>query len=150
MSSFYEVPIVSIRLVKDGGFFIQRDRIQSPGDVATLLLNRMCDLDREVMVVVHLDTRNQILSIENAAVGALGQTTIVIRELFKGAILANAATIIVAHNHPSGDPTPSPEDIEVTKQIWEAGDLLGIELLDHIVIGHSRFISLREQKLGFP
>jgi DNA repair protein RadC len=151
MSESYEIPVVSIRLVRDSGVLTEKKVIRSPLDVADLLMERMKDLDREVFVVVHLSTRNDVLSIlsmENAFIGTLNENHVRVADLFKGAILANAMSIIVAHNHPSGDPTPSPEDVAVTNTIREAGELLGIELLDHIVVGENRFLSIREMGLG--
>lgn len=151
-TNFYEIPVVSLRMVRDAGILTDRKAIRSPGDIAALLMGRMRDLDRETVVVVYLSTRQDplnILAIENACTGSVNANHIRMAEIFKGAILSNASAIILAHNHPSGDPTPSPEDIEFTRQARKAGELLGIELLDHIIIGSSRFISLEERGLGF-
>jgi DNA repair protein RadC len=100
-------------------------------------------------VVVSLDTRNQVLDKRTLYIGSLNATHIRVAEVFQEPIRRNAAAIIVAHNHPSGDPSPSPEDVEVTRQIRTAGEILSIELLDHLVIGDQRFVSLRERGLGF-
>lgn len=151
-TSFYEIPVVSLRIVRDAGIPAERGKIRSPADVATLLMSRMKDLDRETVVVVHLSTRQDllnILAIENVCTGSVNTNHVRMTEMFKGAILSNASAIILAHNHPSGDPTPSPEDVQLTGQTRKAGELLGIELLDHIIIGSGSFISLKERGLGF-
>jgi DNA repair protein RadC len=127
----------------------ERPKVRSPSDLAVILLPEMTHLEREHFVVVSLDTRNQVLAKKTLYVGSLNATHIRIAEVFQEPIRRNAAAIIVAHNHPSGDPSPSPDDVSVTRQIREAGDLLGIELLDHLVIGDQRFLSLRERNLGF-
>jgi DNA repair protein RadC len=145
---FYEIPIVSLRIVRDSGVLVKRDCIKSPSDVATLLMDRMQDLDREVFAIVHLTTRNEVVAIENAFIGSLNSNHIRIADVFKSAILSNSAAILVAHNHPSGDPSPSPEDVSLTKSLVEAGELLDIQVMDHIIIGNGRFISLKERGLG--
>lgn len=100
--------------------------------------------DREVTVGVWLNTKNEVTGIETISIGSLNAAILHPREVFKGAILHNAASIILAHNHPSGDTSPSPEDIEVTKRIIDVGQLMGIELLDHIIIGDG-YSSLKEK-----
>jgi DNA repair protein RadC len=109
----------------------------------------MAHLEREHFVVVCLDTRNRILHQQTLYVGSLNATHIRVAEVFQEPIRRSAAAIIVAHNHPSGDPSPSPEDVTVTRQIRAAGEMLSIELLDHLVIGDQRYVSLRERGLGF-
>ena len=149
---FYEIPVVSVRLVRDAGFLADRSAIRSPMDIANLLMGRIGDLDREVMVVVHLDTRNGILSVlslENTAIGSGNANRINIADLFRGAILANATAIILGHNHPSQTATPSPEDVDVTRKAVEAGELLGIEVMDHVIVTATSFVSLKERGLGF-
>jgi DNA repair protein RadC len=127
----------------------ERQRITSPGDGATLLLPQMRHLTQEELWVILLDTRNRVLATQTVYKGSLNSSMVRIAEIFRAAIEAPAAAIIVAHNHPSGDPSPSPEDIRVTKQIVEAGKLLDIELLDHLIIGNGRYISLKERGLGW-
>jgi DNA repair protein RadC len=109
----------------------------------------MSALPQEHLRVVVLDTRNRLISIEKIYVGSLNSSMVRVGELFRPAIQRNAASIIVVHNHPSGDPTPSPEDVTLTKAIVQAGKLLDIEVLDHLIIGQGRFVSLKERGLGF-
>jgi DNA repair protein RadC len=127
----------------------QRSRVSSPADAANLLMSDMALLEQEHLRLVLLDTRNHVLATPNVYVGSLNTSVIRVGELFRHAIKENAAAMIVAHNHPSGDPSPSPEDVRVTKQIVSAGQLLDVEVLDHLVIGHGRFVSLKERGLGF-
>jgi DNA repair protein RadC len=127
----------------------ERARVSSPGDAANLLMSEMTFLEQEQLRLILLDTRNHVLSTPTIYVGSLNTSVLRVGELFKAAIRENAAALIVAHNHPSGDPAPSPEDVNVTRQLVQAGKLLDIEVLDHIVIGRQRFVSLKERGLGF-
>lgn len=124
-------------------------QIQSPADAAHLLMPDMGLLDQEHMRVLLLDTKHRVLDAPTIYVGSLNTSVVRVGELFREAIRRNCAAIILAHNHPSGDPTPSPEDIAVTEQICAAGKLLDIEVLDHIIVGQQRYVSLRERGLGF-
>jgi DNA repair protein RadC len=126
-----------------------RPQVRSPADLANLLIPELAFLEQEHLRVVLLNTKNQVLAAPEVYVGSLNTSVVRIAELFREAIRQNAAAIIVAHNHPSGDPTPSSEDIQVTRQIVDAGRLLDIEVLDHLVIGHQRYVSLKERGLGF-
>jgi DNA repair protein RadC len=94
-----------------------------------------------------LSTKNTVNAIHTASIGSLSSAIVHPREVYKAAVLANASSIVLGHNHPSGDPTPSPEDIEVTKRLSNAGDLMGIDVLDHVIIGDGRFYSLKERGL---
>jgi len=123
--------------------------IQSPEDAASLILYDMGALEQEHFNVMLLDTRNRMVKLVEVYRGSLNSSLIRVSEVFKEAVRANAAAIIVVHNHPSGDPTPSPEDISVTHAIVQAGKLLDIEVLDHIVVGKNKFISLKSRGLGF-
>jgi DNA repair protein RadC len=127
----------------------EKPAIHSPADAAALVQYEMAGLNQENLWVINLDTRNHMLNIEKIYVGSLNSSMVRVGELFKPAIQRNAASIIVVHNHPSGDPTPSPEDIALTKSILQAGKLLDIELLDHLVIGQNKFVSMKERGLGF-
>jgi len=123
--------------------------VRSPADVAQFLMAEMAHLEQEHFRVLYLDTRNRLLGVETLYVGSLNVSHVRVGEVFRDAVKRNCAAIIVAHNHPSGDPTPSPEDVEVTRRLVEAGKMLDIEVLDHLIIGQQRFVSLRERGLGF-
>ncbi|MBN1992920.1 MAG: DNA repair protein RadC [Anaerolineae bacterium] len=126
-----------------------RPQITCPADVANLLMLEMGCLEQENLRVLLLDTKNRVLGNKTIYVGNVNSSIIRIGEVFREAVRHNATALILAHNHPSGDPTPSPEDVQVTRSVVEAGVLLGIEVLDHLVIGHQRFVSLKERGLGF-
>jgi DNA repair protein RadC len=126
-----------------------RPAIQSPEQAAALLQYDMEALEQEHLRVLLLDTRNQLLRIAEVYRGSLNTSLIRITEIFRDAVRANAAALMVAHNHPSGDPTPGPEDVAVTRAIVEAGKLLDIEVLDRLIIGSNRFVSLKARGLGF-
>jgi DNA repair protein RadC len=127
----------------------ERAAIHNPADAAALVQYEMSGLPQEHLRVINLDTRNRVLNIEKVYVGSLNSSTVRVAELFRPAIQRNAAGIIMVHNHPSGDPTPSPEDVSLTRAVVQAGKLLDIELLDHLVIGVGRWVSLKERGLGF-
>lgn len=125
----------------------ERIAIHHPGDVAALLMTDMRDLDREVFKVLMLDTKHRVLAIDTLSVGDLSGTLVHPRELFKSVIRRSSAAVILAHNHPSGDPEPSPEDVDLTARLAAGGRLLGIEVLDHIIIGDNKYVSLKERGL---
>ncbi|MFN2224744.1 MAG: RadC family protein, partial [Anaerolineae bacterium] len=127
----------------------ERPQIRSPADAANMVMSEMSWLEQEHLKVMLLDTKNRVLGTPTVYIGSLNTSMVRVGELFREAIRANCASLIVVHNHPSGDPTPSPEDVAVTRQIAEAGKLLDIELLDHLIIGQQRFVSLKERGLGF-
>jgi DNA repair protein RadC len=127
----------------------ERAQIKSPADAAQLLMSEMGALDQEQLRVLCLDTKNRVQEIALVYQGCLNSSIVRVSELFKPAIRRNSAAILVAHNHPSSDPTPSPEDILVTREIVAAGALLDIDVIDHLVICQGRFLSLRERGLGF-
>lgn len=124
-----------------------RPAIGGPRDVANLLMPDLRYLKKETLKSLLLDTKNRVLAIKTVSIGDLSSSIVHPREVFKDAVVASAASLIVAHNHPSGDPTPSADDVAVTKRLMEAGEILGIDLLDHIVIGDGKFISLKERGL---
>jgi len=120
--------------------------IKTPQTVWELLLD-LRKKDREYFVVLCLDCKNRVLCINTVSIGTLNASMVHPREVFKPAILANSASIILAHNHPSGDPGPSSSDKEITKQIIAAGEILNIPVLDHVIIGKDSWISLKIEKL---
>ncbi|RUL54155.1 JAB domain-containing protein [Lysinibacillus antri] len=139
------VDIVSVRLVKEASLLYKNRSIRSPQDGYNLFKQFLGELDREYFVVMCLDTKNQRTNINVYHIGSLNASVVHPREVMKAAILPNAASVMVLHNHPSGQPSPSPEDIEVTRRLTEAGHIMGIELLDHIVVGENDFVSLKEK-----
>ena len=139
------VDIVSVKLVKESSMLYKQRRVRSPQDSYELFRDYLGDVDREHFVVACLDTKNQPTNISTVHIGSLNASIVHPREVLKTAILSNAASILCCHPHPSGDPTPSPEDIEVTERLAAACNLLSIELLDHIIIGDNTFISLKEK-----
>lgn len=120
-------------------------KISSPGSIASLYMEELRYLQQEHLKIVFLDTKNQIISDKFLTVGTVNASLINPREVFIQALRYNAVHVILLHNHPSGDPAPSREDISITKRIIEAGEVVGIKLLDHIIIGDGNYISLKEQ-----
>jgi DNA repair protein RadC len=127
----------------------ERPQIRSPADAANLLMLEMSLLDQEHLRLILLDTKNRVLEMPTVYIGNLNTSVIRVGELFRYALRVNCAGMIVVHNHPSGDPSPSPEDVRVTERIIQAGQLLDVDVLDHLIIGKQRFVSLKERKLGF-
>ena len=123
--------------------------IRSPEDVANLLAAEMSLLDQEHLRVLLLNTKNHVTGVSEIYIGNVNASVVRAAEVFRPAVRENSAAIVVVHNHPSGDPSPSQEDIAVTEQLRESGELLGIELLDHIILGGQRHVSLKERGLGF-
>jgi DNA repair protein RadC len=121
--------------------------VEHPQDVAELLVEKMCDLDKEHFYVVMLNSKHAVIGIRTVSIGSLDAVLVHPRELFKDPIRKGASAIILAHNHPSCDPTPSEEDLLLTKRLVQAGDILGISIEDHIVIGGRKYLSLREHNL---
>jgi len=139
------VDIVSLRLVKETSLLYKDRSIRSPQDGYKLFKQFLGELDREYFVVMCLDVKNQPTAINVCHIGSLNASIVHPREVMKTAILSNSASIIVAHNHPSGRPEPSQEDIDVTKRLVEAGSIIGIDVMDHLIIGEDTFISLKEK-----
>ena len=127
----------------------ERAIVSSAQDIANLLMGEMGLLDQEHFRVVLLNTKNQVMGISELYKGSVNTAMVRVAEVFKDAIKENYPAIIAVHNHPSGNPTPSTQDIEVTSQLVEAGRLLDIEVLDHVVIGRQYLVSLKEKGLGF-
>ncbi|SOC34817.1 JAB domain-containing protein [Ureibacillus acetophenoni] len=141
------VDIVSVKLVREKTMMYKNRRVRSPQDAYELMKEFLGDVDREHFVVLCMDTKNQPTNIQVVHIGSLNSSIVHPREVLKSAILSNSASIICGHNHPSNDSTPSPEDIEVTKRLVEAGQIIGIEVLDHLIMCEDNFRSLKE--LGY-
>jgi len=127
----------------------ERPAVNSPADAADLVKYDMSVLEQEHLRVILLDTRNRVLEIVEIYKGSVNSSQVNVGEIFKPAIRRNAPALIVVHNHPSGDPTPSPDDVVVTRAIVQAGKLLDVDVLDHMIIGQGRWVSLKERGLGF-
>jgi DNA repair protein RadC len=127
----------------------ERPKVTGPATAAGLLMADMMRLEREEMRVILLDTRNHVTAVHMVASGNVNTIAIRLAEVFRPAVQQNAVALILAHNHPSGDPTPSPEDVAVTRAAVKSGKELGITVLDHVIIGDNCFCSLKERGLGF-
>lgn len=136
---------VSIKMVREKSVLYKNRSINSPQDAVTLVRDTLEVADKEKLIVCSLDTKNQPTSLEIVSVGSLNSSLVHPREVFKASILSNSNALIVFHNHPSGDTNPSKEDVNITKRLKECGQILGIELLDHIIIGDGKFCSLKER-----
>lgn len=130
-----------LALVSEG----ERPSIRGPRDAAAMVMEEMRHLDREHFCALLLNTKHQVLARETISIGTLNSSIVHPRELFKAAIKRSASAVILVHNHPSGDPAPSREDREITRRIQDAGSIIGIEVLDHIVIGDNKFISFKDR-----
>lgn len=144
MQSGKRVDIVSVKLVREKSIKYKDRRVRSPQDAYSIIHDFLGDVDREHFVVLCLDTKNQPTCLQVVHVGSLNSSIVHPREVLKPAILSNAAGIICAHNHPSNDSTPSPEDISVTQRLIEAGQIIGIDVLDHLILCEDKFRSLKE------
>ena len=127
----------------------QKPLIKTPAEAAQMLMLEMGVLEQEEVRIMLLDSRNRLLGMSMIYRGTLNAANMRVAEVFKEAIRQNAASLLVVHNHPSGDPTPSTDDVFVTKELTKAGKLLDIEVLDHLVIAQNRYVSLKERGLGF-
>ena len=127
----------------------ERPTINSPADAAALVSYEMSALEQEHLRVLLLDRRNRVMETVEVYKGSVNSSQVRIGEVFKEAVRKNASALVVVHNHPSGDPTPSPDDVAVTRAIVQAGKLLDVEVLDHLVIGQGKWVSLKERGLGF-
>ena len=127
-----------------------RARVSTSADVAHLLLPEMMWLSKESLRVLLLNTRNYVMGVREVYNGTINSADVRVSEVFRDAVRENCKSVIVVHNHPSGDPTPSREDVQVTGKLLEAGRLLDIELLDHVILARDGYVSLKERRLGFP
>lgn len=139
------INIVSLKMVKEKSILYANRSITSVKEAVELLKDFFYESDREMLLVCCLNTKNEPNYINIVSIGTLTSSLVHPREVFKASIMSNSASIILAHNHPSGNSTPSEEDLKITKRIKEAGDILGIKLLDHIIIGDNNYESLKEK-----
>jgi len=125
--------------------FALEEAFSSPQEVARFLMPRLRFLEQENFIVLHLNTKNRLLSAETITIGTLDASLVHPREVFKAALRQSSASLILAHNHPSGDPRPSKEDLQLTRRLKETGELIGIPVLDHVIIGNNKYYSLKEE-----
>lgn len=144
--TWYKIPEYKVMLVKDSNVPSDKKRIGSPTDVVSMFESYLRGADREHFCIAMLDRKGNLLGLNTVSVGGLSSSIVHPREVFKPAIVIGAASIILCHNHPSGDTAPSKEDIDVTKKLVEGGKILGIEILDHVIIGDS-YYSMSEHGL---
>lgn len=140
----YEIPTIKLKLIKEKNEGYVVNKINSPEDTFEIANAFLNNADRENLIALFLDTKNNVIGIHTISIGTLNASLVHPREVFKAAIIANSAKMILVHNHPSGDPYPSKEDIKTTTKIVEAGDLLEIKVIDHVIIGNT-YISLKEE-----
>ena len=141
------VDIVSLKVVKESSVLYETRKINNPYDAYKLAKNFLIDSDREKFIVACLDTKNQPVNIQAVSIGSLNSAIVHPREVFKIAVLSNASSIICFHNHPSGNASPSKDDLAISSRIKEAGNIIGIPLIDHVIIGGCEYASLHEKKL---
>jgi DNA repair protein RadC len=141
----HRLPIYRVALVRESSQPSMLNRINTPRNVYEIASSYLEGADREHFVVIMLDTKNQVIGINTVAIGVLASCPVHPREVFKPAILANAAGIVLVHNHPSGDPYPSQDDLLLTSRLKEAGEVLGIQVVDHVILGYANYASLKER-----
>ncbi len=147
----YSIKKYELLVIRDKNYHgeLESKKITSPTDMQDLLKSYFSGLDREHFIVVAVDARNNVIGINTVSIGSLNATVVHPREAFKYAILANAASVIFAHNHPSGESSPSPEDISITKRLQNAGEILGINVLDSLIFGDSVYSLNQHHEGGF-
>ena len=145
---FENISIVSVKLVKERDSYYGTKIIRNSDDLASIVKRLLKDTDREVFLTVNLSTAKTINSIHVVSTGSVDRTIVHPREVFKAAILSNAHSIALAHNHPSGDTTPSLEDIDLTKLLVQSGNILWIKIIDHIIVAGDKHLSFADQKIG--
>lgn len=141
------IDIVTIQMVKEASLRYQYRKITNPDDVRPLVLQMIGSKDREHFGVICLDTKNQPTNIMTVSIGTLNSSVVHPREVFKSAILSNSASVILFHNHPSGNPEPSGTDLEITKRLVEAGSIMGISVIDHVIVADDQFLSMKERMM---
>jgi DNA repair protein RadC len=142
---YYKIPVYRIAMIKESAISVEQTKIRSPRDVFDAVRGYLADVDREHFLTLLLNTKNGIVGVNTTSIGTLNSSLVHPREVFKAAIIANSAAVILVHCHPSGNPDPSNEDLEITRRLVEAGKILGIEVLDHVIVGDGCWVSLKEK-----
>jgi DNA repair protein RadC len=138
-------PVFSREVIREGmPAYLATNRFTSPQQIYEMFKDLVVET-KEHFLALHLDCKNRIVCLDRVSVGSLNQSVVSVREVLKSVLLSSAAAIILIHNHPSGDPTPSTEDMTITRRLKEAGELLGIPVLDHIIIGDGEYVSFAER-----
>ena len=146
-STYQTIPVYRVTLVREGGLRTDDIKLSSSAMASKILRTYLADVDREHFVVLLLNHKQQVIGIHTVSIGSLTASIVHPREVFKVAILSNAAALVCGHNHPSGHPKPSTEDKAITHQLVEAGKLLGISVIDHIIIGETQYFSFADEGL---
>lgn len=142
------IDVIAVQVVRERRVSYDAERLTTPEQAVAAFTALLGEPDREYMIALMLDGKNRITSVHRISEGSLNQSIVHPRETFKAAILSNAASIILAHNHPSGDPSPSKEDMAITRRLVDAGEMLGIKVLDHVIVGtDGRFLSMTGEGL---
>lgn len=147
IKSAKRIPVVSIRMVRESSLLYPERTIRKPEDAAKLFRNFIGDYDREVFCLIGLNTKNEPTLLNKVSCGTLNASLVHPRETLKPLILSNSASFICCHNHPSGNPQPSAEDIQLTERLQDAATIIGIDLIDHIILGENTHSSMKEMKL---
>jgi DNA repair protein RadC len=144
---FERIDIVKVKLVKEKIGYYGTRNVRNPEELAAVVRRFVKNSDREVFLAINLNTQNEINSIHVVSMGSVDSSLVHPREVFKSAILANASSIALAHNHPSGNLNPSQEDINITEKLIKCGEILGIKVIDHIIIADNQYTSFREKNI---
>ncbi|WP_312505956.1 JAB domain-containing protein [Lysinibacillus sp.] len=139
------IQLVDVVLERKGSQLFAGRRVRSPEDAANIIRDFIRDSDREKFVVLGLSTKNEPTVLQVVHTGSINASIVHPRDVMKVLILANCASCVISHNHPSNDVTPSPEDIDVTERLVEAGKIIGIDVLDHLILGSDKFLSMKER-----
>lgn len=139
------IQLVDVVLERKGSQMFEGRRVRSPEDAANIIRDFIGDSDREKFVVLGMSTKNEPTVLQVVHTGSINASIVHPREVMKALLLSNACTAVVCHNHPSNDVTPSPEDIDVTERLVEAGKIIGIDVMDHIILGSDKFLSMKEK-----
>ena len=141
------ISVVRLLMIREGSLPYGRNPVRNSSDAARILRSYLAGADREYFVVLLLDAKHRVNGLNVVAIGSLTATIVHPREVFKPAVIMSAASIVVGHNHPSGDSSPSRQDMALTQRLVQAGDLLGIKVLDHIIVGDGAYISFADRGL---
>lgn len=138
------MPTVRVKLIHDAEPYYGKRKIRCADDIYQFIKSECQDSDREMLLTIGLDGAHQVVSVETTSIGSINQAIVSPREIFKSLILGNCSSFVLVHNHPSGEPTPSAEDVAITKRVGDGAKLLGFNMLDHLIVGQGKFYSFQE------